>query len=112
MKDENVTFIVKLDDECSATYGVYHRAMVALDFQIARQLVGPIPENDLDPPSYLPMQPREAPRVPDLCPDGVDTMEHYHPGGVRPEGCHCPECFTKEDAAELDKEWAGGEVNG
>lgn len=28
---------------------------------------------DADPPSYLPMQPREAPRIPDLCPD--DTEE-------------------------------------
>lgn len=30
---------------------------------------------EFDPPSYLPMQPHEAPRIPDLCPDETWTDE-------------------------------------
>lgn len=34
-----------------------------------------------------------------------DAYEYYHPGGVRPDNCHCPYCFTDADAAAWDEEW-------
>lgn len=35
-----------------------------------------------------------------------DEREYYHPGGVRPYNCHCPECFTQEDSDALDRDFA------
>lgn len=64
-------------------------------------------EQAFETPPEIPLREYPPLRAPDLCPD--DTQDAppsgYHPGGVRPEGCHWPECFTDKDAAEWDADW-------
>jgi hypothetical protein len=101
-KEYGIEYVQPSAEE-SRAYGVYQDAIRALDKHLSQAIAGE--HIDLDPPSYLPVREPLPPRVPDLCSDERDLMEYYHPGGVRPENCHCPQCFTQEDSDALDRDF-------
>jgi hypothetical protein len=85
--------------------GKLHVHWVIKGDEAQKWLAANVPQDDTDPPSYLPVSPGRhgVDGIPDLNPD---EQQRHKDGSIRPYNCRCAEeCWTDEDDAAWRKEW-------